>query len=414
MTTALPSAPCQRTLTFGLLLTASLWLLGACSLGLPEPARGGAPQQVAEEIRPEPEDLAAKPWIEGLEAPWSLVFLEADRALVSERPGRIRAIVDGRLQAEPYAELEAAAGGERGLAGAALEATIGGEGGVLGLAVHPDFPARPYIYAYHTLEGPEGVRNRVVRLRHEDPGDGSLRGRFDRVILDGIPGWVFHNGGRLGFGPDGLLYITTGETFEAELAQNPESLGGKILRLDPEGGIPESNPFPGSPVYSLGHRNPQGLAWEPESGQLFASEHGPSAEFGLGAHDEVNVIRPGGNYGWPRVVGAAGLEGYADPLIAWTEETTPPAGMAFHQGDLYVASLASEALLRIGLQAENGGLRVTGIERLFVDDASDGSLGRLRDVVAGPDGRLYLLTSNRDGRGNPRPGDDRIYRLDPR
>lgn len=384
-----------------------LLLLASCPLTLPEPVVGGAPQAAADRYLPEPPGVRAETWVEGLEAPWSLVFLGDGRALVSERPGRIRLIEEGRLQAEPYALLEAASGGERGLSATALEAVIGGEGGVLGLAVHPDFPAQPYIYVYQTRVGSEGVGNLVLRLKDE-----GRRGVFDKVVLGGIPGWVFHNGGRIGFSPDGLLYVTTGETFEADLAQNLGSLGGKILRVTPEGEVPADNPFPGSPVYSFGHRNPQGLAWHPDSGQLFASEHGPSAEFGLGAHDEINVIRAGGNYGWPRAVGAPGLAGTVDPLVVWTEDATPPAGLAFHGGHLYLATLASQALVRIELETRDGGYAVKGIERWFAEGPDEGRLGRLRDVVAGPDGALYVLTSNRDGRGDPGPGDDRIYRLE--
>ena len=354
-------------------------LLAGCALNLPDPVVGGAPQQVEERYLPEPPGVAATPWIEGLETPWSLVFLGDGRALVSERPGRIRLIEEGVLQAEPYAELEAASGGERGLSGAALEAVIGGEGGVLGLALHPDFPARPYVYVYQTRVGPEGVRNRVLRLKDE-----GRRGVFDRVVLEGIPGWVFHNGGRIGFGPDGLLYVTTGETFEAALAQDLGSLGGKILRITPEGEVPAGNPFPGSPVYSYGHRNPQGLAWHPDSGRLFASEHGPSAEFGLGAYDEINLVEAGGDHGWPRAVGAPGLADAVDPLVVWTETATPPAGLAFHRGDLYLATLASQALVRIELETRDGRHEVAGIETLVRRGAGGGPAGPAARRGRGP------------------------------
>jgi quinoprotein glucose dehydrogenase len=260
----------------------------------------------------------------------------------------------------------------------------------------------------HTYSGPAGVRNRIIRLRDEGG-----RGRFDRIILDGLPGWTFHNGGRIAFGPDGMLYVTTGETFEAELAQDLSSPAGKILRLTPDGGVPADNPFPNSPVYSYGHRNPQGLAWEPRSGALFASEHGPTGDFGLAAHDEINVIRAGENYGWPRAVGAPGLEGLVDPLFVWTTRAVPPAGLAFDEGDLFVAALGSGALVRIKLVTDNGGYTVAGVEHWFASGPDEAVLGRLRDVVKGPDGALYILTSNRDGRGTPRAGDDHIYRLAP-
>ncbi|MDJ0608684.1 MAG: PQQ-dependent sugar dehydrogenase [Kiloniellales bacterium] len=390
-------------------LAAALALaLGGCALAGPGPVTGPAPQGPADEQQSAARDYEAETWIEGLEVPWSLIFLPDGRALVSERPGRIRLIRrNGVLAETPYATLDSAEGASGSLAGGLITLFISGEGGLMGLAAHPDFPERPFIYAMHTYETPDGkVANRVVRLR--DRGDS---GDFDRVILDGIPGWVFHNGGRIGFGPDGMLYIATGEVFENEQAQDGASLAGKILRLTPDGAVPPDNPFPGSPVYSLGHRNPQGLAWHPVSGTLFASDHGPSGEFGLGAHDEINVIRPGGNYGWPRAVGAPGLAGLADPLVAWTEETTPPGGLAFHDRALFLAVLGEGALIRITLDESAGRYRAVRIERLFGAGVPGASPGRLRDVVSGPDGKLYILTSNRDGRANPEPGDDKIIRL---
>lgn len=353
------------------------------------PVKGKAPQEVEDRWVAEPPGVQLKPWIQDLEAPWSLVFLSDSRALVSERPGRIRLIRDGRLVAEPYAEIEVYHSGEAGL---------------MGLAVHPDFPKAPYIYAMHTYRDGWQVYNRVVRLK--DEGD---RAEFDQVVIDQIPGGRFHDGGRIAFGPDGLLYITTGETFEAHLAQDLESLGGKILRLTPDGKIPADNPFDESPIYSYGHRNPQGLAWHPDTGELYASEHGPSGEFTFGAYDEINIIKAGGNYGWPEVVGAPAIEPYRDPIVAWPDTTVPPAGMTFFQGDLFVATLGSESLVRV--QLEDDGRTVTGLEHWFSEAPSRGRLGRLRDAVIGPDDALYLLTSNRDGRGEPRSGDDKIYRL---
>ena len=193
------------------------------------------------------------------------------------------------------------------------------------------------------------------------------------------------------------------------------------MRITPEGEIPRDNPFSGSPIYSYGHRNPQGLCWHPETRALFESEHGPSGEHPTFANDEINVIVKGGNYGWPEAVGAPGRKPYLDPLIVW-KKTTPPSGITFHDGrllsalknSLFVATLKSQALIRIDLQREKEGYRVLLIERWFAKDYDQGKFGRLRDVVEGPDGALYFLTSNRDGRGNPRPGDDKIYRIAPR
>jgi quinoprotein glucose dehydrogenase len=278
----------------------------------------------------------------------------------------------------------------------------------MGLALHPDFPRTPFLYAMLTARQPTPV-NRVVRLRLD--GDNAT---LDRVVVDGIRAGVNHNGGRIAFGPDGMLYICTGETFERALAQVPDGLNGKILRVTPDGAVPPDNPRPGSPVYALGIRNCQGLAWHPETHELFESEHGPSGEDGLRAYDEINVIRAGGNYGWPIMVGAPGRPGYIDPVIAWPDVTTPPSGMTFWRGDLYVATLASQALLRLSFAREGDTWRATRIERWFVPQRGrSGAFGRLRDAVVGPDGALYVLTNNRDGRGSPQQGDDRILRLAP-
>jgi quinoprotein glucose dehydrogenase len=377
-------------------LLISIYFLTQPLLAISSPVVGGAPQGVEDRFVPDGEGIKVEPWIEGLEVPWSLVFLPDGRALVSERPGRIRLVKDGRLQEEPYAILEVA---------------HEGEGGLMGLALHPEFLKKPYLYAMHTYQKDRNIYNRVVRLK--DSGD---RGAFDRVIIDRIPGGRFHNGGRISFGPDDLLYITAGETFKGELAQNLQSLGGKILRIAGEGEIPGDNPFKGSPVYSYGHRNPQGLAWHPETKDLFESEHGPSGESFRFAHDEINAIVKGGNYGWPDVIGAPGQKPYIDPLIVW-KKTTPPSGITFYngnllpqlRGDLFVATLRSEALIRVRLKPGDRSYRITAIERWFVE-----KYGRIRDVIVGPDGALYFLTNNRDGRGTPRDGDDKIYRILPK
>jgi glucose/arabinose dehydrogenase len=353
---------------------------------------GDIPQKVNDVYVPRPEDFRTEIWIKNLDAPWSLVFLPDGRALVSERPGRIRLIHGDRLVEQPYMRIDVA---------------TGGEGGLMGLAVHPQFDQNPYIYAMHTYRERGEVFNKVIRV-----ADQGQTGKMDKIIIERIPGARNHNGGRIGFGPDGMLYVCTGETWTAPIAQDLDNLAGKILRLTPDGGIPADNPFEGSPIYSYGHRNPQGIAWHPETGDLFSSEHGPSGESGLRGKDIVNVIQKGGNFGWPIVVGKAGKEPYLDPLIMW-EEATPPAGMAFFNDALYVATLRSRALIRIRLAHHDGSYEVTGIERLFARRGNNGEYGRLRDAVAGPDGNLYVVTSNRDGRGNPHRDDDRILRLVP-
>ncbi len=319
----------------------------------------------------------------GLEVPWAIGFAPDGRLFVTERPGRIRVMKDGRLDPIPVAT---------------LPVTAAGEGGLMGLALDPAFDRNSYLYACYTAS--TGIRpinwtpfNRVVRLTVRDG-----RASDERVLIDRLPGARNHNGCRLKFGPDGKLYVTTGDAGDAQLAQRLDSLAGKILRLNPDGTPPEDNPISGSPVYSFGHRNPQGLAWDP-SKRLFAAEHGPSA------HDEVNYIRPGLNYGWPQVIGRGGDPRYADPLIESGNETWAPSGIAALGGDLFVAALRGQRLLRLRLGPEPN---VTQIESLLI-----GTHGRLRDVVVGPDRLLYVTTSNRDGRGSPAPDDDRILRVTP-
>jgi quinoprotein glucose dehydrogenase len=304
-------------------------------------------------------------------------------------------IVGGQVRAQPYLT---------------VDSTVeSGEGGLMGLALHPRFPDQAFVYATQTFQNASGnLENRVIRLRHL--GD---RAEFDRVILDGIPGGRNHNGGRIAFGPDGMLYIGAGETFQGELAQDMKSLGGKILRVTPDDGIPADNPFSNSPIYTLGNRNPQGFAWQPQTGVMFSSEHGPSGENGWRGHDELNLILRGDNYGWPRVIGAPGRTGFDDPIVFWADGA-PPGNMAFWRGDLYIATLRRQALVRVSLERVDQTFRATRLENWFASSNGQGRYGRLRDAVVGPDGALYVTTSNQDGRASPRDGDDRILRIAPR
>jgi glucose/arabinose dehydrogenase len=367
------------------LIGALLVCLPAGSAALADPIIGKQPQAVPERFRADVPEVDTRIWTRGLDTPWSLVFLPNKTALVSERPGRIRVIAaDGSLGPRPYATLQVRARGE---------------GGLMGLALHPDFPRLPFLYAMLTTDTDRGTVNRVVRLRH----DGAT-GTMDRVIVDGIPAATYHNGGRIAFGPDGMLYVTCGEIYRNELAQDRNSLGGKILRVTPDGTVPPDNPFPGSAVWSYGHRNPQGLAWHPETRELFISEHGPSGEFGRSKDDEINIVRKGGNYGWPRVIGAAGLKDYIDPILIWRETGAPPSGIAFWQGALFVATLRSEALIRVAIERAGETWRVTSIERWYSDSPGSGRYNAFRDAVVGPDGALYALT-NRSG------GDDKVLRI---
>jgi glucose/arabinose dehydrogenase len=258
-----------------------------------------------------------------------------------------------------------------------------GEGGLLGIAVHGG-----YLYAYFTA----GSTNRIERYRLEGTAP-NLRLGPAEPILDGIPAASIHDGGRLAFGPDGMLYATAGDAGNSARTQDLHSLGGKILRLTPDGGVPADNPFRGSYVYSYGHRNPQGLAWAGD-GTLYASE------FGQNAWDELNVIKAGGNYGWPTVEGRAGDGRFIDPVQQWRPADASPSGMAFSQGNLYIANLRGQRIRQVPVAAPD-----TAVERYV------GEYGRLRDVVAAPDGTLWMLTNNTDGRGTPGPSDDRIVSI---
>lgn len=283
-----------------------------------------------------------------------------------------------------------------------------GEAGLLGLALDPQFPQRPFVYVAYTYRGEGGrLQNRLARLR-DDPASG--KGALDQILLESVAAGNNHDGGRVKFGPDGKLYWTMGETFNGSLAQDLSSPNGKILRLNPDGTVPSDNPFPGSFVYSYGHRNPQGLAWQPGTGRLYETEHGPSGEKGC-CQDEVNLIEAGKNYGWPAISGNESREGMVTPILQSGDTVTwAPGGATFVSrgpwaGSLLFTGLRGQALYRLSLDPQDP-RKVQTFESLF-----EQQYGRLRDVAEGPDGSLYVLTSNRDGRGNPGPEDDRVLRL---
>jgi len=249
------------------------------------------------------------------------------------------------------------------------------------------------LYAYATSEQDYRVL-RVDTWRAQGSG-GALPAE---TVRDGIPKAGNHNGGRIEFGPDGFLYVTTGDASEGALSQDPGSLGGKILRITADGEPAPGNPDPDSPVWSLGHRNVQGLDWD-EDGRLWASE------FGQNAFDEVNLIEPGGNYGWPQVEGTGGEPEFIDPVVTWSPSEASPSGLAVGpDGDLYVAALRGQSLWRVPV---DGSGEVGEPERLL-----EGDYGRLRSVVTDVDGRLWVLTNN-TARGEPQEGDDRLLLLDP-
>ncbi|MFE1592958.1 PQQ-dependent sugar dehydrogenase [Nocardia sp. NPDC058705] len=303
-----------------------------------------------------------------LDAPWSIAF-HGTAALVSERDS-------GRI-------LEIGGDGTQFEVGVIDGVEASGEGGLLGLAVRAG-----QLFVYYTATGD----NRIERFDLTgQPGNLALGG--GTTILTGLPAAANHNGGRIAFGPDGMLYATVGDAGDRPSAQDRAGLGGKILRMTPNGQAPADNPTPGSLVYSYGHRNPQGITWTPD-GRMFASE------FGQNTWDELNLIEPGGNYGWPEVEGIAGRAGLIDPVQQWKPAEASPSGMTNVDGSLFVANLRGERLRRIPLDNLS-----SSTESLV------GEYGRLRDVAVAPDGSLWVLTNNTDGRGDPAPGDDRIVHL---
>lgn len=336
--------------------------------------------------------------VSGLSTPWDLVWGPDSMIWVSERGGTISRV-------DPK-------NGNKAVAGR-LTVRESGESGLMGIALHPDFAHQPFVYAMHSYGAADGSTiNRLVRMHW----DGSTLGT-PTVLLDGILGGSIHNGSRLAFGPDKMLYVTTGDAGATVHAQDRSSTNGKILRLDSDGHAAPGNPF-GDMIWSLGHRNAQGLVFHPTTGVLYETEHGPSD------NDEINIITRGGNYGWPDVHGKCdddsgnerafcAAHSVIEPLWTWTP-TIAPTGADFYlsdripgwKGSLLFTAL-SGALYRATLSAD--GTSITNVEKMLAGD-----YGRLRDVLVGPSGEIYVATSNRDGRGSPKSGDDRILKLNPR
>jgi len=325
-------------------------------------------------------ELNADVIVDGLNNPWEIVFGPDGEIYFTERDGRIWKLNesgDGKIiQTFPKSGSV--------------------EGGTLGLALHPDFEKNKKIYVYQTNLELEFYQNKVYSFRlNED----TLTDK--QIILDGIPGAPWHDGGRIKFGPDQKLYVSTGDAISPGLSQDLSSLAGKILRINPDGTIPEDNPFDSSPVFSYGHRNPQGLAWSSD-GMFVSSEHGPSGEQGYG-HDEINVILKGKNYGWPNIVGNSSDEKFVNPITHSGQLTWAPSGMIFYDsekissfnGKFLVGTLRGEHLMVVDI-ADDGSLIST--EKFF-----EGEFGRIRTAQIDPDGNLYLLTAN----GN----NDKIIRI---
>ena len=334
--------------------------------------------------------------VSGLQVPWSIVWAPDGRMIFTERVGRLRVVENGKLRMQPLFTVP--------------DVEPSGESGLMSVALHPQFASNHFIYLSYAYGG-DGVRVRVARYK-ETPS-----GLVDqKVIIENIPAAQFHAGCRLRFGSDGKLYVTTGDATQRTLAQRLDSLAGKTLRLNDDGTVPTDNPFVGQQdarpeIWSYGHRNSQGMDWQPGTNLMFQTEHGPSGFDGSPGGDEVNIVEKGKNYGWPTIDHRETHAGMESPLLEYTPACAPASGMfyrgaAFPQftGNFFFGCLRGERLIRVVLD----GRRVISQEDLLAK-----KYGRIRDVAQGPDGLLYFSTSNRDGRGNPASDDDRIIRLAP-
>ena len=311
--------------------------------------------------------------VDNLKIPWELVFAPDGRIFFTERDGKLWVIEDESLEL---------------VATFPTSNTL--EGGLLGLALDPEFEKNNFLYLYQTYFGFELHHNKVVRYT---VSNNQLTD--EQILIDKIPGALWHDGGRIKFGPDEKIYITTGDATNANLSQKIDSLAGKILRINADGTIPVDNPFESSPVFSYGHRNPQGIDWT-ENGILVSSEHGPSGEKGY-AHDEINVIEPGKNYGWPVIVGDSNNPEYINPILHSGDVTWAPSGLLYYDSDkipelkgkFLVAALRGQHVMVLDLDLKNNS--VNSVEKIFQD-----KYGRIRDLVQSPDGNVFILTSNGD------------------
>jgi glucose/arabinose dehydrogenase len=377
----------RRMSSSAALALATAVLLAGCTTSEPQtPAPTGSPATT-----PAPEPTGAGPvaptgetivLATGLEAPWSILPL-GDSTLISYRD-------TGQI-------MELTIAGDLREVATLADVDAQGEGGLLGLAARKTDETN-WIYAYLTTDSD----NRVIRMPLVGTQGSFTLGEAE-IVLSGLAKAGNHNGGRIAFGPDGMLYVTVGDAGDPGNAQDPQSLNGKILRITPTGDVPQDNPF-ASPVYSLGHRNPQGIAWS-EDGRMWASE------FGQNTWDELNLIEPGSNYGWPIAEGRGGNADYVDPVFQWSTGDASPSGLTVVDNTIFMAALRGEKLWSIldGVHVPEGSRGLEGI--ISAEPFFSGEFGRIRDVVPGPDGSLWMITNNTDGRGNPTADDDRLIQV---
>lgn len=395
---------------------ATLGLIGNAGLALAqdEIIRGEIPAMPDISYHPSPAGLKVEEFASDLQVVWTIRFLPDGSLMVSERPGRVRLIsADGVMNPEPWLSIED-------------RVFFQGESGLTGLALHPDYPQTPWVYVMYTYVSDDGTFNRISRFT-----DVGGRASDEEILFDGLAAQArggSHSGGTLQFGSDGMLYVATGDAFERQRSNDLNDLAGAVLRITPEGEVPADNPWPGNPIWAHGMRNPHGLTWQPDTGRLFTADHGPTGEDQLMAHDRIVILQGGQHHGWPIMVGAAGLPDYVDPILTFVP-SSPPGDALFYTGelmpelknDLFVSVLGFQPqerqnLMRIRFQDPADPSRLTAIERWFNDEQGNSVYGRLRALAIGPDGALYVGTSNHDGRqmtASQRELPDRILRISP-
>lgn len=376
-----------------MLVLAALISLLALGCSAPPPGRGAGEVETSAQSKT---SFKVETVIGNLEVPWAIAWAADGRMFFTERPGRVRVYENGSLRPQPVYTVP--------------DVESRGEAGLMSIALHPQFSSNHLVYLSYAYNA-DGLRVRVVRFR-ETPGGFTDR----KVIIENIPAARAHAGCRLRFGPDGKLYITTGDATDRELAQRLDSVAGKILRLNDDGTVPNDNPFVGRPdarpeIWAVGSRNAQGIDFQPGTNLLFGTEHGPSGFDGPGGGDEVNIYERGKNYGWPTIHHRATQAGMESPLLEYTPACAPASAMFYRgsvfpqfKGNFFFGCLRGLRMIRVTLD----GRRVMSQEDLL-----EGQYGRIREIAEGPDGLIYFSTSNRDGRGSPASNDDRILRLAP-
>jgi len=395
----------HATSVLAILVGGSLTAVGLHGQSAAVIERGPLPEAPSATYHRIPEGIRLDTLASGLEVVWDMDRAADGRLFIAERAGRVRTLSgEGALVQEPWLDL-------------VDRVYLGGESGIMGIAVHPEFPFEPWVYLMYSVGREPGAPfDRVSRFREANGASG-----VEEILLDGLPARGAgggNRGGSIAFGPDGMLYISVGDNFQRAEAADPTSPHGSILRLTATGSVPDDNPWTGNPVWAYGLRNVHGIAWHPTTGAMFAADHGPSSEGGIRGHDRILVVEKGKNHGWPSVVGAPGNPAYVDPILVF-QDPAPPGDLVFHEGDLYMSMLGfdplgAQGLVRVSFGDAAQPHRPTLVERWFNDETGATVFGRIRGLAVGPEGALYLSTSNRDGRGSGGRrggGDDRVVRV---